>query len=496
MRAFCQSTDRKNQCGFYLKKEGIQLTLARPSLKKWGALLIILLPNLLISLNTYMLQVGLPLIQQDLKASFSEAQLILSGYALGLSATLIVSGKLGDLLGRKKMLAIGVAGFFMTALIGGLAHSASLLILIRLLQGIFGACIQPQVLALMTTTFTKDEQPLVFAIYGAMIGIGFTFGLMLGGLIVHLNLANLGWRNLFFFNLPFCLLILFGLQLIEDKAERAQGALDWFGACLFTSSLLLFVSQLFMIKGSTHPLRHGLLIALALILLGSFIFYETRRKHQQQHLLIDLAIFKDSLFTVGMLTVLTVYISMFSYFFLITYYAQAGLTYSVPQTSLAFLPLGIGFICTSLSSSTWIRKWGNKLLLIGASLMTLFSLLLSLSIQSQASLLAPINLLLLGGYGSALGMTTTPLVGLILGQLPPPFAGVGGAMLNTFMYLANALGVCLISLSFGYFLGDELAMASVSAYQNNLSWSLLVSSLFSVLTVIALLQLTRPKPTL
>lgn len=242
-----------------------------------------------------MLQIGLPIIQKDLHASFSDAQLILSGYAIGLATTLMISGKLGDLFGRKRLLTIGVTGFFFMALIGGLTHSIFILIVVRLFQGIFGACIQPQVLVLMKSNFAKEEQPLVFSIYGAMIGIGFTFGLMLGGFIIHLNTFNLGWRNIFFVNMPLCLVILLGLKLIDETIVEENKAFDIIGSSLFIGSILLCVLSLFTLAKSTTPLRELGLIGLAIILFIVFFHYEKRQKLATKPHLIDFAIFKEKI---------------------------------------------------------------------------------------------------------------------------------------------------------------------------------------------------------
>lgn len=170
--------------------------------RRWYALALILLPTLLISLNNYMMQVALPMMQADLHASFSEAQLIFTGYSLGLAVALILGGKLGDMYGRRRMLCIGVLGFTLMALLGGIVSQPTLIIMIRVLQGISAAMIQPQVLSIMQSSFLPKEKGLVFAIYGAIIGVGFTLGLILGGFLVDWNLFGLGWHIIFFLMSP------------------------------------------------------------------------------------------------------------------------------------------------------------------------------------------------------------------------------------------------------------------------------------------------------
>lgn len=166
--------------------------------RRWYALAVILLPILLNSFNTYMIQVALPTIQKSLNASFSDAQLIVASFSLSLAAALIISGKLGDIYGRKRLLLIGVSGFTLMAMLGGLTSNPTLLIVIRIVQGLTAALIQPQVLSMMQVNFLPREKGLVFSIYGALMGFGFAFGLILGGILVNRNVFDLGWRTVFF----------------------------------------------------------------------------------------------------------------------------------------------------------------------------------------------------------------------------------------------------------------------------------------------------------
>lgn len=170
--------------------------------RRWYALAVILLPILLNSLNTYMIQVALPLIQSSLNASFTDAQLIMTCFSLSLAVTLVISGKLGDIYGRRRLLLIGVSGFTLMSMLGGFTFSSTILIVIRIVQGIAAALIQPQVLSMMQINFLSREKGLVFSIYGALLGFGFAFGLTLGGVLVNWNVFSLGWRTVFFSMFP------------------------------------------------------------------------------------------------------------------------------------------------------------------------------------------------------------------------------------------------------------------------------------------------------
>lgn len=453
----------------------------------WFALAIILLPNLIISLNTYMLQVALPQIQLDVDATFTQAQYILSAYSLGLSALLIIGGRLGDLFGQKKLLVLGLVGFLLASISGALTSSPDVLIFIRLIQGGFAACIQPQVLVLMRQEFKEDDQPLVFGIYGVVIGLGFTFGLMFGGIIMSANIMGLGWRNIFLFNIPGCLLVLIGMKKLDIKTKlvsvKDSSKFDWWSVGLLVPSILLVINSLYQIQTGAFYLE------LLLILLGSvgivlFFKIERIRKIQHKSVVVDTELFKNTYYNKGLFTVFFTYVAMFSLFFIITYYAQYGLSKTVGGTSLIFLTLGLGFIFSSLASSHLLAVVGKSILLVGCVGMIVSLASLSFSILLMPNLLSPLNATLLFLYGGFLGATTTPLVGIVLQKVSVKTLGIGGAFINTVMYLANVIGVCVAGLLFQYFLKASLDNASLKDYQHAFSLSLWVISCYLVVATI------------
>ncbi|MBE9914113.1 MFS transporter [Paenibacillus donghaensis] len=441
--------------------------------RRWYALAAILLPILLNSLNTYMIQVALPSIQKSLNASFSDAQLIVTGFSLSLAVALVVSGKLGDIYGRKRLLLIGVSVFTLMAMLGGLTSHPTLLIIIRIVQGLAAALIQPQVLSMMQVNFLPREKGLVFSIYGALMGFGFAFGLILGGILVNWNVFDLGWRAVFFFNVPFGILVLLCLPLLPESRGRRTQSIDWIGTVLIMIGLFLLVYPLS--EGQKLGWPHwiwGCLI-LSLLLLLAFVAVEIRKQKRREAPLIDLTIFKQRLFGVGMISVVLIYLSMFSFFFLLTYYLQFGLHFDAQATSLAFLPLGGGFFLTSLISSRIVSRWGMVVLKIGALVTGICCFLFIVLLQMDAMHLLHIQyIVLLLVYGLGLGLVTTPLTRVVLGTVPVKDAGTGSGLFNTFMYLANSLGVALISILFSAALRQPLASAVLSDYARAFSASL------------------------
>lgn len=433
--------------------------------RRWYALVIILLPMLLVLLNNYMLQVALPLIESNLHANFSEAQLIFSGYPLGMAVALIVGGKLGDIYGRKRMLSLGILVFTIMAAIGGMASQPDLLIVTRIIQGISAAMIQPQILSIIQSSFPANEKGLVFAIYGAMIGIGFTLGLILGGFLVEWNLLALGWRIVFLFHVPFGLLSLLLLPIVSESRAKDKQNVDWMGTVLLLLGLLLFVYPLTTGQKQGWPLRIWGCLLLSFLILTAFIRMQSRKTLRDRAPLIDVSIFKSFSFNIGILNEIVIYLSMFSFFFILNYYLQSGLHYDMKTTSLVFLPLGTGFFLTSLLSSRMVKRWGISVLKSGTLIMGICNfLLIGTFAADPVHVLNFLNIILLLIYGFGVGLATTPLANIVFSSVPTRLAGTGSGLFTTFMYLTNSLAVSLIGILFSSSLGHILSKASLTDY--------------------------------
>ncbi|MBU7314760.1 MFS transporter [Paenibacillus oleatilyticus] len=462
--------------------------------RRWYALAVVLLPILLIQLNTFMIQVALPSLQNSLHAGFSEAQFIVAGYSLGMALALIIGGKLGDMYGRKRMLVIGVAGFTLMAALGGLASDPSVLIAIRVMQGLSTAIIQPQVLSTMQVSFPPQEKALAFGIYGALIGIGFTFGLILGGLLIDWNWFALGWRNVFFFNVPFGVLVLLLLPIIPESRGGQAQSIDWSGAILLVAGLFLLIYPLSEGQKRGWPLWTWGCLVLAIPVLLAFVAVEIRKSKQGAVPIVDLSIFKLPSFRVGMITVTVFYSGMFSFFFILSYFLQYGLHYSVQSTSLVFLPISVGSFLSSLISSGIIRRWGEVVLKIGALVMAVCSFALIGSLHADAAgLLTMRNMTILLMYGLGLGLAGTPLVNVALSVVPAKNAGTGSGLFTTFTYLANSLGVALIGILFSAMLGKPLIAAHLPDYVRAFSVSLTVTGSLAFAAFICLCFLPKRK---
>ena len=190
---------------------------------KWIALAIILVGPFLGVIDFFIANIGVPSIRVSLGASFSEIELVIAGYGLTYAVCLITGGRLGDIYGRKVTFIAGMAGFTLTSALCGLAPTAGWLIFWRLVQGCAAAAMFPQALSFIQVNFIGSSKRVAFSLYGAMIGFGSIVGQLLGGLLIHANLFELGWRPIFLINLPIGILTIIGASFVLEGIARSGG---------------------------------------------------------------------------------------------------------------------------------------------------------------------------------------------------------------------------------------------------------------------------------
>src|SRR5580693_922967 len=208
---------------------------------KWISLAIILVGPFLGVIDFFIANIGIPSIRNSLGASFSEIELVIAGYGLTYAVCLITGGRLGDIFGRKITFIVGMAGFTLTSAFCGLAPTAGWLIFWRLVQGCAAAAMFPQALSFIQVNFAGSSKRVAFSLYGAMIGFGSIVGQLLGGLLIHANLFQLGWRPIFLINLPLGILTIVAASLVlKESRSQAAPKLDLGGVGILTVGLALF----------------------------------------------------------------------------------------------------------------------------------------------------------------------------------------------------------------------------------------------------------------
>lgn len=415
--------------------------------RRWAMFVILLVGAFLPPLDFFIVNVALPAIQDELSASSSAEQLVISSYAAVYAVTLITGGRLGDIYGRGKMFFIGLIGFAVASLLCGLAWSPWVLISGRVLQGATAAIMAPQALASVQAIFPEAEKPFALSIYGAVFGLASVIGQVVGGILISADLFHLGWRAIFLVNLPVALLvILFGLPLLKETRAPSAQRLDPVGMLLATATLSALIVPL--IEGREAGWSWWTWLSfLAVPLLASLLWrYERRLSQNGGSPLLDPVVLRAPGLGQGLAIVLLFY-SIGAFFLLFSVYLQDALQLNALTAGLLFLPFGVGFLIGPLLTPYLRRFVGNYLSAIGMGCETLglagLAGLIAHTMMGSAPAMLPLAVLLfITGLGQGLAMPT--LVRMVTGRVAPAFSGMIAGVTSSTLQISTALSVAVI----------------------------------------------------
>ncbi|BEP36953.1 MFS transporter [Variovorax sp. V59] len=449
----------------------------------------------LVVLDFFIVNVALPSMQRELRASAGTLQMVVAGYGLATAAGLITGGRLGDLFGRRRMFMLGLLLFTLASAACGLAPNAELLVAARVLQGLAGALLQPQVLAMIGLAYTGESRARAFAAYGLTLGLGATLGQLVGGLLIHADPGGLGWRSCFLINVPIGLLALvLAPRVIPPLANGGNSRLDLAGMLLVAAGSVAVVLPLVEGREQGWPLWSWLCLAASLPLLAAFAFQQRRLAANGGAPLVAPVLLANRRFVMGLFTTLAFYVGNASLYFVLALYLQQGLALDPLSSGLVFTSLAVGFFATSMAGARLARRFGSQPpIALGALVLAVGHALQFVNVAGWAGhahvVAWMVPLLLVQGAG--LGMVMAPLVSTVLAGLPPQHAGVASGVLSMVQQASNALGVALIGILFyGRLGGAPDAAGFASAFGVALVY-LMASAL-----LVALLQRrgSRPQP--
>jgi EmrB/QacA subfamily drug resistance transporter len=422
-----------------------------PDPARWRALAICLIAGAMTLLDVSIVNVALPTLRAGLKANDSDVQWIVAGYALAFGVFLVPSGRLGDARSRRMIFMLGVGLFTLASATAGFAVNPVMLSVSRVLQGIAGGIISPQVSGFIQNLFRGPERGRAFGFFGATIGISTAVGPLLGGLLVNLGGPSLGWRLVFFVNVPIgIVLIPLARRLLPPSPPAGKRqSLDPVGVGLFAAAVLLILYPL--VAGTQdEPLsqRPWWLVAPALVLFVLCYLWERHWRGLGHETLIDLALLKVRSYMFG-LTLGTFYFAGFtSIFLIITLYLQVGLHYTALEAGATQTPFAVGSAVAAFLGGRLVQRFGRLLVVGGLVLVGAGLLLIDLLVPHLHGMvglkLAPA--FLLAGLGG--GMVITPNVTLTLAEVDPVHAGSGGGMLQTAQRVGSAIGVAIVLAQF------------------------------------------------
>lgn len=437
----------------------------------WLALPVLVTGVCLIVLDFFIVNVALPSMQRDLRASASALEWVVAGYALTSAVFLLGAGRIGDRIGRRRMFVAGVAVFTAASAACGLAPAAEVLVIARLVQGIGGAMITPSVLALIGVMYDGAARARAVGVYATAMGVAAASGQLLGGVLLHADVAGLGWRTVFLINVPVGLVALavVGRFVPESRAPFAA-PLDVVSLVVATLALTALVLPLVDGREAGWPWWTWASLAAAPVLTAEFVWWQRRLLRRGAVPLLDPTLFRMRSFSAGLLTQFAFWAGQASYFLVLALYLQLGRGLSALDSGLVFSVLALAYLLTSMRTPALLARWGRIVIIEGALVLAAghaVTLMVVTQIGVQGHVLALAPGLLLTGAG--MGLCLAPISATVLGNIDAQRAGAVSAAMSTTQQVGNAVGVALIGVLFfgttdrGYPYAFELSSAVLAA---------------------------------
>jgi EmrB/QacA subfamily drug resistance transporter len=453
--------------------------------RRWFVLAIVVAAQFMFGVDAFIVNVALPTIAVELQASPAQVQSVIAIYLIAYATLVVTGGRLGDIYGTKNVFLAGVFGFTLTSLWCGLAESAPELIAARLAQGATAALMVPQVLATLHLLFADQARGRAFGIYGIVLGLAGAAGFALGGLLVTLDLARLGWRVVFFVNVPFGLLIISAaLKVMPSVPRRAGTRLDVLGAIVLFIGLLCLIGPLLFGHDAHWAPRVGLTMAAGIAIMVGFPRLERAVARRGGMPLIDLSLLADAAFMRGLGAAFFFFFANLSFYLVMTLFMQKALQIPPLQAGLVFVPLALTFVIASRVSAVRARHRGTLVLIEGCAIQIAGLAMLALTMASLTSPGAALLALVLTVFGFGQGLVMAPLSGVVLSTVKPASAGSGSGLYGTTAQIANAAGIAAVGAVF-------FSVESVSNTQHALFAALAMFALSIMLCVVFLTRLRR-----
>ena len=435
----------------------------------WGALLVLLAGIFMATLDFFIVNVAIPATQRDLRAGPAAVQWIVAGFGLALAGGLIIGGRLGDVFGRRRLFVIGLALFTAASAACGLAPTVEVLIAARVAQGVAAALLMPQVLGIVNVVYTGAHRIRAFVGYGLAMGFAGVFGQLIGGALIQADVAGLGWRAIFWINVPIGgAAVLLAPRLVPETRAQSGSRLDLPGAAWVTAGLVAVVLPLVQGRQVGWPLWSWLCLGAAVPVLAGFVMYQVRVSRRGGAPLIDPALFRERAFAAGAGVATVYWLAVGSFFLVLALYLQQGRGLSALNSGLVFSVLGAGYFAASLKAPKLAARMGRQVLAAGAVAQAAGYALLAVCVAHvgpDGSLWWVIPGLALSGFG--MGAVMAPMSATVLAGVTPAHAGSAAGVLGTAQQVGGALGIAIVGVVFYGALGTgaptQVAHAFVAA---------------------------------
>jgi MFS family permease len=404
--------------------------------RRWLMLAVLLLGQFMALLDTFVVNVAMPTIGADFRASGAWLQLVVGGYIVAYAMTLITGARLGELYGRRRMFLTGVVLFTLASLACGLAPGILLLVVFRVVQGIAAAVMVPQIMSVIQTRFSGSARSKALSAYGATLSAGQVAGLVVGGLLTNANLFGTSWRPVFLVNVPLGLVLAFlvpRLLPVDTPAGRVR-RFDVIGLVMATSAVLLIVLPLVIGHEIGWPAWTFVCIGAGLVLAAVFVRVE---RHVADPLL-NLDVLRAPGLPSGAVTLACMQLTTGGFLFAFTLHLQAGLGESPLKAALTWLPFAATFGVVGYFWRVLPSRLHHAVVPTGMALCAIGFLTIPTSFLWAALVIT----------GAGMGLSASPLVTQSLHRVPPARAADASGLLTTTMQLSQATGVAAFGTLF------------------------------------------------
>jgi EmrB/QacA subfamily drug resistance transporter len=474
----------------------------QPDPRRWKTLGVCVCALFMTLLDVSIVTVALPSIGASTGAGPSQLQWVVSGYALAFGMVPIIGGRLGDDRGRRRMLLLGIAAFVVCSALVGFAPTPAVLIVGRVLQGLAGGLVNPQVSGLVQQLFPSHERGKAFGTIGAAVGIATAAGPVMGGALIGLGGAEFGWRLCFLVNVPVGLvaLVLCARLLPSPPPRDTHRPLDLPGAGLLALGVLglLFPAVQF---DADHDARLALLLVPALAVLAGFVGWERGPGRRRGYPLVDLRLFRIRSFADGTVLAVLFFCAYTGTPLVLALFLQEGLGFTPLQSGLAASAYAVGAALSAPVGGRLVSRLGQRVLVgalgvfaVGVGAAALLASRLAGSAAPGTVVLAMAPALLVAGLGG--GSVITPNQALSLAEVDVRGGSTAGGVLQTAQRIGNALGAAVITAVFyAWVTGAAPGGASRQAqYGHAYAVSLVVSVVLAAAALVLAVRDVRRRP--
>ncbi|WP_442816319.1 MFS transporter [Streptomyces sp. NBC_01233] len=451
-----------------------------------AGLFTVLLGAALPLIDFFIVNVALPSIEHDLSAGPALLELVVGGYGVAYAVLLVLGGRVGDSLGRRRLFLVGMAAFGVTSLACGLAPNAWSLVAARIAQGAASALMLPQVLATIQATTEGPRRARAMSLYGATAGLSMVAGQILGGVLVAADLAGTGWRAVFLVNVPVVLLgLVLAVRTVPDTRAGRPEAVDVPGTLLLALSLVSLLLPLTEGRAAGWPLWTWLSLGVFPVAAAAFYLVERRADRRGRTPLVPPSLLRLESLRRGLLLLLPFSTGFSGFMFVLAVALQQGLGMGPVTAGLTLVPMALAFFAASLAGPRLVTRFGSRVVTVGGVVQAAGIALLLATLRYGWPDLGPGALapgVFLAGLGQ--GLQLPVLMRLMLSDVPADRAGVGSGVMITAQQSALALGVATLGSLF-------LALAPTAGLREAVGTTLLVQLALIALTVLLSLRLPR-----